>query len=347
MRHHLRRAGAAVAATTATLGLLTTTATAAGATPAAYQHALATEVVTTAWQTRAALEDAGLDVEDVLLPDRDDDFYEQVAAGLQDWLTAGAAPDAVEPPPAPPTAVDPDAHQTASRLAYAAHIAEVNRARDPRAEDIASETVYMYLSHYVDTRGQTSPTLDAYSNGQFLAAWLTPTDRQAYRTFLNHGSMIESAGAIFDAATAINDLRGVATSLARDGLKTLGDKVRAANEVHGARTSVHDALKALDKAAAWSSSDPAEVVSALTGHGQWDHDEYQRVERRAVVGVVTAAALIAVPGGGAAFLGAVALHELSMVKFVATSFLARVNYTAMAASNSGRLAERLMRYNGW
>lgn len=74
------------------------------------------------------------------------------------------------------------------RLCYARKIAEKNKKRDNHAKDIDSETVYMYISHYLDIPGGPSPLnmpVDSNSEDGLYSAWITNEDRKVYENYLS------------------------------------------------------------------------------------------------------------------------------------------------------------------
>lgn len=74
------------------------------------------------------------------------------------------------------------------RLCYARKIAEINKERDYKAKDIDSETVYMYISHFLDVPGgppSLETPVDYYSNEELFSAWITDDDRNAYENYLS------------------------------------------------------------------------------------------------------------------------------------------------------------------
>ncbi|MDO4719952.1 MAG: hypothetical protein Q4A78_04760 [Peptostreptococcaceae bacterium] len=74
------------------------------------------------------------------------------------------------------------------RLCYARKIAEINKERDYKAKDIDSETVYMYISHFLDVPGgppSLETPVDYYSNEELFSAWITDDDRNAYEKYLS------------------------------------------------------------------------------------------------------------------------------------------------------------------
>lgn len=74
------------------------------------------------------------------------------------------------------------------RLCYARKIAEINKQRDSNAKDIDSETVYMYISHYLDIPGgplSLDMPVDYHSDDGLFSAWITNDDRNVYERYLS------------------------------------------------------------------------------------------------------------------------------------------------------------------
>lgn len=114
-------------------------------------------------------------------------------------------------PPAPAAAADESRRALLSQwLAHAYAMAELNSARDRDARDIGRETVYMYLSHYVDL--PQDPTLypvDHNSHANRYAAWITSDDRLVFDQYLRYDRHVELAYQITQLGEALRDLAAV------------------------------------------------------------------------------------------------------------------------------------------
>ncbi|NHT16919.1 hypothetical protein [Cellulomonas sp. IC4_254] len=319
-------------------------------------HTLVSEIVGESWAAAEALEQIGLTADDLVLPERDDDLYAQVAVGLQAWLAeqAGEQADGVAEVPvgargtaASATRVGSEEDDlTRQRLAYALHIAEVNAKRDRRAGPIEREVVYMYLSHYVDTPRGTLPGLDAHSDyHQYYAAWISDDDRMVYDRFLATNATLEGGNALVDSAKALAGLRDVVSVVTRDGLRDLARVAENAYDVVDVLSGdLTDAMEAWTIYLGSTSDDPERVVRALVA-GDLSGDKLEAKQRELALDVLRAVVVGAAFGGGpVAFLGAVALGVAEMTYLSVRSFTQRANYASMIASNHGRVAERMWRY---
>ncbi|NHT16799.1 hypothetical protein [Cellulomonas sp. IC4_254] len=314
-------------------------------------HALVGDTIAAAWAVTEALEQVGLTAEDLVLPERDDDFYAEVAAGLGAWLDEQGS-DPADVPVAARTATAPPSRAgseedrlTADRLGYALHIAEVNAKRDRRAGPIEREVVYMYLSHYVDTPRGTLPGLDAHSDyHQYYAAWISDDDRMVYDRFLATSATLEGGNALVESAKALVGLQGSISDATLTGLTALQRTLAALNGIDVSADDVGSAYGAWQQYVGASSDDPERVVRALV-EGVVPGDSLRAEERSIALDVLRATLVVAALGGGAvAVLGAVALGVGEMTYLSVRSFTQRANYASMIASNHGRVAERMWRY---
>ncbi|WP_158375600.1 hypothetical protein [Cellulosimicrobium cellulans] len=140
-------------------------------------------------------------------PDRTCDFYTVDGEWIpMPCLSALAAEPAT-------TASGSDAARAemiAQWLAHAYTMAEVNSARDRDARDIGTETVYMYLSHYVDLpQDPTQYPVDHNSNANRYAAWITPDDRRVFDQYLRYDRHVEMAYQVTQLGEALRGLTGV------------------------------------------------------------------------------------------------------------------------------------------
>lgn len=102
------------------------------------------------------------------------------------------------------------AEMLAQWLAHAYAVAEVNSARDRNARDIGTETVYMYLSHYVDLpQDPTQYPVDHNSYANRYAAWITQDDRRVFDQYLRYDRHVEMAYQITELGTALRGLTSV------------------------------------------------------------------------------------------------------------------------------------------
>ena len=343
MRTTTRRAGMVLGLVTAlgAAGLPTATA----ATPAAdrIDYGLAAEIITAAWEADEALDRIGLTPADLELPERDDDLYEQVAAGLDAWLDAQSGTRAAAVPAVAPRASEEE-RLTAERLAYAGYIAQVNSARDRRAGALDDEIVYMYLSHYVDVpRGLLPGLADASNHNQYLSAWIADDDRFVYDRFLSTHGTLEHAHALKEAASTLVNLQGAITHPVREGLNAISGTAAGLDLVGGGK-DLKSAFDAWRNYLGSTSDDPARVVQTLTD-GSLTADDLDEKSRDGAVALLAAGVGVAAAGGGPlAWAGAGAVQAVSMAYFGVRTLAQQANYASMIASNQGRYSERLWRF---
>lgn len=78
-----------------------------------------------------------------------------------------------------------------NRIGYASYIANENKKIDSNAKDLEIETVYMYLSHYIDVSDPSVVTpVDYNSHDGYFSAWITNDDRITYDIYMSKGSAI-------------------------------------------------------------------------------------------------------------------------------------------------------------
>lgn len=71
------------------------------------------------------------------------------------------------------------------QLKHAKISALINNNRDPNNRGLTRETVYMFLSHFVDIPvGAIGDTCDANDEGPYYENWITDDDREAYENFI-------------------------------------------------------------------------------------------------------------------------------------------------------------------
>lgn len=92
----------------------------------------------------------------------------------------------------------------ADRLAYAGKMAKWSMSINPKVTDINKETVYMYLSHYVDVQSplDISNGIDNNSNmSNVWAKFIVPYDRETYDVYLAKGKARQAFTAIANSLT--------------------------------------------------------------------------------------------------------------------------------------------------
>lgn len=78
------------------------------------------------------------------------------------------------------------ARKISDKWVYASQMAKENMQRDGNAKDVNKETLYMYLSHYVDIRTGVLDTVNPnISNDGYFSAWIVNDDRRAYDQYVS------------------------------------------------------------------------------------------------------------------------------------------------------------------
>lgn len=247
-----------------------------------------------------------------------------------------------------------EAKQFSDRLVYASYIAYENKKIDRYATDIADETIYMYLSHYVDMDpGQVGDALDGNSYDGYLSAYITNIDRTAYKKYLSIGSAGRMANDLRSASTAIAGLLYTGNGIIEDlgaatyKLKSLGDFPKRINEGFGFY-SAYDALQPAIKSINDNISkydDPKELIKAL--ENDLNYEDYNK-EARMMAGGLLFGMIGAVCGGGIGGVFVVAgLSSINMIAMTYKDIYDRANWTALVYTLSSRVSERYMRYFEW
>lgn len=154
----------------------------------------------TVFQINEMLKPYEMDIMDLLkLPERTDGYYEALLAWADKTIRdyEAAHPASELSPLAVPYQAQPSLAQgqlLADRLGYAYRIAAINKKRDPKAESIQDEAIYMYLSHYLDMPSvDVGDALDHNSDDGYYSAWITNEDRSVYKRYLHTERLAEWA----------------------------------------------------------------------------------------------------------------------------------------------------------
>ena len=92
------------------------------------------------------------------------------------------------------------------QLTHAKEAAILNNARDPNNRGLSRETVYMYLSHYVDIPpAYMGETCDANDEEPYYANWITDDDRDVYESFIR---VINGVKAVEEFTNALDFIKG-------------------------------------------------------------------------------------------------------------------------------------------
>lgn len=251
-------------------------------------------------------------------------------------------------------------------VSYALACAEWS-VREGRSNDIASEAVYMYISHYIDvgsnywSAGSVDYLLDgpARSDVQpFFCKWLQPADREVYATYINAtggtkhlaeiGNIAIGAAGIVGTA---NDVRRAASSLGKiseEGYRSSAT-VSMLSMTYDAATLSGDIGALADSISVAMSNDPERKVSEIAEDYIANSDilaKYDQEAKEAIAGIVLgmgAAALLAgapIAAVGAGAVGLVA-SAASISLHMASDFYSYVAWLAMRYGWSTRYSMRL------
>lgn len=231
-------------------------------------------------------------------------------------------------------------------LAYAGQIAAVNLARDPDAEDIGTETAYMYLSHYVDLwEDPAGFAYDANSDQNLYAGWITEDDRTVYRSFLRIGTYSLLASDLVETGLALAGLRDKPTELAEAARELPESAGRLRAEVDDLVQQAGDIALAEPTqrlVARWNDSDdPALVVDAI--REMVDRPDYGEELRGAVAGVLASA--LATAGGGLVL--DIALTGIGIATLVSKDIIDQTALIGLMSTHNTRVALRYFRSIGF
>lgn len=223
---------------------------------------------------------------------------------------------------------------------YSQSKAALNNTRDANATTLEKETVYMFLSHYVDTPGCTSFCL-SYAETNLYADWITNSDRTAYNSFLtavNLGGLANNLaqGAIAAADLAPTSLSAIAkdlmsgnAGLVLKGLIQAAVPADAATQVASAADQILNRIDQNDSAEAIID----DLISDMTV-GWGDRDTAS-----AVIGVTAFMLLPTVAGA----IGAIGSPIVSMAVYSYAGLYQRAAIVALHYGTSGRVPGRMFR----
>lgn len=236
------------------------------------------------------------------------------------------------------------------RFIHAQATATANKLHDSDAKSLNAETVYMYLSHYVDVPTSYRKTTCAANDEEpYYANWITNDDRNVYDSFLRVSNYSDAPRAVSSAISGIDDalkagdtVTGVYKSLADydvagslyNALSTgsLANSTMQANVLNDIRVSLRDVAGDTNL----ENEDAHDVVDRLV-----DRLSAKTYYNQSTALNVACVALSFLASGGTLLgigLGVLQLNLLFDSGIAQTSAVA-----AMTASLSGRTSGRLMR----
>ncbi len=174
------------------------------------KYELASDVLAELFEINKLLSEVGLDL-DMLsnLSNRDKKYYEAMAnrviettsdPQLKLELIEIISDSKINPNP-DNSKPSEEAKTSSDRWVYATQMAIQNRKHDPTVTDLTKETMYMYMSHYIDIpTGIITEGIDkSISNDQYFSAWITKDDREVYDRFISDIKISDKIYAVSDA----------------------------------------------------------------------------------------------------------------------------------------------------
>lgn len=233
-------------------------------------------------------------------------------------------------------------------LAHAYDMAELNSRRDRNARDIGSETVFMYLSHYVDL--PQDPALypvDYNSHANRYASWLTEEDRLVFERFLQVGPNAQLGKDLSDAGFAMASIAKAPASIREvfQGAKQVVERIARGAEEWWDLWQVfrdRDVLQRMKEA--WEAGDSPEVIVDRIASGLTVGD-YGKEVRDAVVGVLLAAA-VAAAGGPGGVVVAIALAGVSIATLAMKDVINQAAVAGLLLTATSRVTLRYLRSIG-
>ena len=290
----------------------------------------ASEVIEGSVDLAQALTEFGITESDlVTIGPSEEGFFEEVAA----IALAGES----EPEASSNSAI---ACSLGERTTYAAQIAATNLARDARARTLAEETMYMYLSHYVDmSPSHYGSTCSHHSESSRYAAWITNDDRNAYNSFLSIVNLTDKVTAFSDAIGTASLLSG-APALPKH-LGNAADNVRTVLEGTDYGLTAISAVELGDRLLESHRSGASATQAIADLHDSFSPD-VPREYAEAGVGIATA--LYAKSTVTA--LSRVGFKMLPVAVMIGTSIANSAALTGLIYSSNSRISGRMMRYLG-
>lgn len=246
-----------------------------------------------------------------------------------------------------PSAVSTESRTDADMWGYAWQMATLNKQRDPDASDIYQETKYMYMSHYIDIPTGVQFYVDeTMSDDGYYSAWITNDDRNAYNTYLNGvhlaESMLEISKTIVSAINAYNDLENV-NALSK--LKGIRWNLEKYTNVAGVMANAADCKKAFDKAVILLANEdnPQNFINSLKA--ALGTENYNDVLKGILTTFVSTTIIVAC-GGGVSLTLSLITTTYTFCSYAYKDFFDHAWWTVLVQSNSGRIANRALRFYG-
>lgn len=243
-----------------------------------------------------------------------------------------------------------------SMYSHAHEIAVSNMKRDSSARGEGAETVYMFLSHYVDLpRQYVGGGCSENDESQYLANWITDDDRNVYDSYLK---VSNSASLTDDTLNTVHDVQSIlkAPWSVINAWESLSEK-RTFLNLYKAYKSTSSSANAIKKYGSLITDMARDLVNDENLNEENPEDVVKRIENRlsqqhyidTSVSADDVVSLICSIASGKFFGYTMKKVGATLIK-LNLKYLDGIEQTAavaaMQASLSGRVSGRLMRYWG-
>ncbi|MBZ2066317.1 hypothetical protein K1I94_05350 [Streptococcus sanguinis] len=241
------------------------------------------------------------------------------------------------------------ARKISDKWDYASQMAQQNMQRDGNARDINKETVYMYLSHYIDIKTGILDTVNPYiSNDGYFSAWIVNDDRRAYDQYLSKALPVEQVATGVKMIKSIIDVKnlfkepGKILSINNYTLQILYSLILLRSipkDLQGLDDNIKEFVTALNV-----SNDPKMTIGAL--EQSLELEGYDDVVKGAVKGmVVNVIALLA--GLKPSIVMDLIESGIEFLGYASKDLYDKALWISLIQYNNMRVSKRIMRYYGF
>ena len=258
------------------------------------------------------------------------------------------------------TKYNKDVKFTVEMLSYAREVAEINMKRDSNAKNLTDETVYMYMSHYIDRTPEPVYKVEPWvTDDAIFAGWITERDRRTYDNYLsyikNADKLQKGAAVIVDVADiAVNAKLSKAAKKAADKVATtaaeknkLNNSISKLSTLTSVSIAVYDSFQAY-KACVQKYDDPAKVAKMIENSLDIVENDYSKLA--ALSSFSLALSLASILCGTNSIIGLMVDVTATLIQFdllAVKDMMEGLKWKAMVWTLSERSSERAMRYFGF
>lgn len=332
---------------------------------------------------QASLHEMGLSLEDFKdIPQKSPEFYKEV----EDYICEKAASTTIsaisvnlkttpstidfneifhpsELVDSSETKYNKDVKFTVEMLSYAREVAEINMKRDSNAKNLTDETVYMYMSHYIDRTPEPVYKVEPWvTDDVIFAGWITERDRRTYDNYLsyikNADKLQKGAAVIVDVADiAVNAKLSKAAKKAADKVATTAEEEKTIIDYIKSTPSIASTL--INGKILWNDinsykecfikyDDPAKVAEMIENSLDIVEDDYSILAKLSSLSL--AFSLISTLCGTNSIIGLMVDVTATLIQFdllAVKDMMEGLKWKAMVWTLSERSSERAMRYFGF